>query len=104
MLRNFIESLFDSGYNFEPWYRIKPMKNAFALGFLALALTTVPAFANEADTAVKNERRAEGQEIKAERAAAHGNVGAAERHEENARRDEHKARHEERRAIRKGEY
>ncbi|HEY9734283.1 MAG TPA: hypothetical protein V6C89_20395 [Drouetiella sp.] len=83
------------------------MKNLLVYGFVASVLCSScagAAFANDADTAAKNERRAEGQEIKAERDAARGDVVGAAEHERNARRDEHKSRHEERRALRKGEY
>jgi hypothetical protein len=83
------------------------MKNLLVLGFAASILGSSfagAAFANDADTAAKNEQRAQGQEFKAERDAARGDVVGAARHERNARRDEHKARHEEHRAIRKGEY
>ncbi len=83
------------------------MKNLLVLGFVASLMSSAfvgnAAFANDADTAAKNARRAEGQEIKAERDAARGDVNGAARHEENARKDAHKARKEEHRAIRKGE-
>ncbi|MBS1956660.1 MAG: hypothetical protein JST89_20905 [Cyanobacteria bacterium SZAS-4] len=83
------------------------MKNLLVLGFVASLITSAfvgsAALANDADDAAKNARRAEGQEIKAERDAARGDVNGAARHERNARRDEHKSRKEEHRAIRKGE-
>jgi hypothetical protein len=83
------------------------MKNLLVYGFVASILGSSfagAAFANDADTAAKNEQRAAGQEYKAERDAARGDVVGAAKHERNARKDAHKARHEERRAVRKGEY
>jgi hypothetical protein len=84
------------------------MKNLLGLGLLAAVVLSSgsisqPALANDADTAEKNARRAEGQEFKADRAAAQGDVYKAEKHAENAARDEHKVRKEEHRAIRHGE-
>ena len=84
------------------------MKNLLNIGLLAaVALTSssisLPAFANDLDTAAKNERRAEGQDFKAERAAARGDEYKAEKHAENAALDEHKVHKNERRAIRHGE-
>ncbi len=83
------------------------MKKLLAMGILAVSLSTgvvaQSARADEADTAAKNEKRAEGQEFKAEKAAARGNTYDAAKHIDNERRDEHKARREERHAIRKGE-
>ena len=83
------------------------MKILLAIGFLAaslsLAAVSLPAHANDADTAAKNDRRADGQVYKAERAAARGDGYGAAKHADNARRDQYKARREEHSAIRKGE-
>jgi hypothetical protein len=84
------------------------MKNLVSMALLAaVALSSgsvsQSAFANDADTAAKNARRAENQDFKADRAAARGEGYKAEKHAEDAARDEHKVRKEEHRAIRKGE-
>lgn len=91
------------------------MKNLMPLGLLAsfavaTSLSSTTAFADyeeQKHTEVKNERRAEGQEFKAERDAARGNIAGAERHSENAAQDEHKARkdaHRANRDLRHGNY
>ena len=80
------------------------MKNMMALGFaavvaLGVSTASLPAHAVY-DTAAKNERRAIGQEFKAERAAARGDGYKAEKHAENANRDFYKASKDAPRVIR----
>lgn len=82
----------------------EPMRNflsmSLAASFAIAALNTMPANANDFDTAAKNEKRAAGQEFKAERDAARGDFHGARKHEENMRLDEHKVNKD----IRRGEW
>lgn len=91
------------------------MRNLLSLGLLAslvvtTGLSSTAAFAGyeeQKKTELKNERRAEGQEYKAERDAARGDFAGAEKHRENEIKDEHKARkdaHRAKRDLRHGDY
>jgi hypothetical protein len=69
--------------------------------FASVASTAALAdYEQQVNTAAKNQKRAVGQEIKAERAAANGNLEKAEKHRENMALDEHKANKDESRAAR----
>ena len=74
--------------------------SSLAASFAVTALNLMPANANDFDTAAKNERRAQGQEFKAERDAARGDFRGAEKHEANMALDEHKVRKD----LRRGEW